>query len=62
MANFLDDNLNQSVFLDINYLEVLGENTFEFCLYQLITHQLDLTEFTRRYKNKSVSRKALFLY
>jgi transposase len=58
MANFLDDNLNQSVFLDINYLEVLGENTFEFCLYQLITHQLDLTEFTRRYKNKSVGRKA----
>ena len=58
MANFLDDNLNQSVFLDINYLEVLGENTFEFCLYQLITHQLDLTEFTSRYKNKSVGRKA----
>ena len=57
MANFLDDNLNQSVFLDINYLEVLGENTFEFCLYQLITHQLDLTEFTRRYKNKSVALK-----
>ena len=57
MANFLDDNLNQSVFLDINYLEVLGENTFEFCLYQLITHQLDLTEFTRRYENKSVGRK-----
>jgi hypothetical protein len=60
MANFLDDNLNQTVLLDINYLEVLGENTFEFCLYQLITHQLDLTEFTRRYKNKSVGRKALF--
>jgi transposase len=58
MANFLDDNLNQTVLLDINYLEVLGENTFEFCLYQLITHQLDLTEFTRRYKNKSVGRKA----
>lgn len=58
MANFLDDNLNQSVFLDINYLEVLGENTFEFCVYRLITHQLDLTEFTNRYKNKTVGRKA----
>ena len=58
MANFLDDNLNQSVFLDINYLEVLGENTFEFCVYQLITHQLDLSEFTSRYKNESVGRKA----
>lgn len=58
MANFLNDNLNQSVFLDINYLEVLGENTFEYCLYQLITNQLDLTEFISRYKNKSVGRKA----
>lgn len=58
MANFLDDNLNQSVFLTVNYLEVLGENTFEFCVYQLITHQLDLTEFTHRYKNKTVGRKA----
>ena len=36
----------------------MDENTFEFCLYQLITHQLDLTEFTRRYKNKFVGRKA----
>jgi len=52
MANYLDDNFNQSVFLDINYLEVLGENTFEFCLYQLITNTLDLDDFHKRYKNK----------
>ncbi|MCS7488762.1 hypothetical protein UA24_20505, partial [Marinomonas sp. BSi20414] len=58
MANYLDDNLNQSVFLDINYLEVLGENTFEFCLYQLITNTLDLDDFHKRYKNKKVGRKA----
>ena len=36
MSNFLDDNLNQSVFFDINYLEVLGSNTFEYCLYHLL--------------------------
>ena len=36
MSNFLDDNLNQSVFFDINYLEVLGNNTFEYCLYHLL--------------------------
>ena len=36
MSNFLDDNLNQSVFFYINYLEVLGENTFEYCLYHLL--------------------------
>lgn len=58
MSNFLDDNLNQSVFLDINYLDVLGDNTFEFCLYQLITNQLDLNDFLIRYKNKNVGRKA----
>ncbi|WP_269621144.1 hypothetical protein [Zhongshania sp. BJYM1] len=58
MANYLDDNLHQSVFLDINYLEVLGDNTFEFCLYQLMTHTLDLQAFDKRYKNKNVGRKA----
>lgn len=58
MANYLDDNLNQSVFLDINYLDVLGDNTFEFCLYHLITHTLDLEIFHKRYKNNNVGRKA----
>ena len=36
MPNFLDDNLNQTVFFDINYLDVLGSNTFEYCLYHLL--------------------------
>ncbi len=58
MANYLDDNLNQSVFLDINYLEVLGENTFEFCLYHLLTHAIDLEEFHAGVKNRKVGRKA----
>ena len=58
MANFLDDNINQSVFLDINYLDVLGENTFEYCLYHLITHTLNLNDFYKHYQNKHVGRKA----
>lgn len=58
MSNYLDDNLNQSVFLTINYLDVLGENTFEYCLYMLLTQTLDLKEFESRYKNKKVGRKA----
>ena len=58
MSNYLDDNLNQSVFLDINYLDVLGEHTFELCLYTLLTHTLDLGAFDRRFKNKNVGRKA----
>ena len=58
MSNFLDDNLNQSVFLDFNYLEVLGENTFEHCLYHLLESDDLLSEFYKRYKNKHVGRKA----
>lgn len=58
MPNYLDDNLNQSVFLDFNFLEILGNNTFEYSLYKLITERLDLSEFDQRYKNKKVGRKA----
>ncbi|MFT5741627.1 MAG: transposase, partial [Gammaproteobacteria bacterium] len=58
MSNFLDDNLNQSVFFDINYLEVLGENTFEYCLYHLLEQDELLVEFLQRYKNEIVGRKA----
>ncbi|TVZ39058.1 IS4 family transposase [Alteromonadaceae bacterium 2753L.S.0a.02] len=58
MSNYLDDNLNQSVFLDVNFLDVLGENTFEFCLYTLVTHTLSLEQFDRCYRNTSVGRKA----
>lgn len=58
MSNFLDDNLNQSVFFDINYLEVLGENTFEYCLYHLLERDELLIDFHLRYKNERVGRKA----
>ena len=58
MSNFLNDNLNQSVFFDINYLEVLGENTFEYCLYHLLENDELLSDFYLRYKNKHVGRKA----
>jgi transposase len=58
MSNFLDDNLNQSVFFDINYLEVLGNNTFEYCLYHLLENDEIISDFYARYKNKNVGRKA----
>lgn len=51
MSNFLDDNLNQSVFFDINYLEVLGNNTFEYCLYHLLETDEIVSDFYARYKN-----------
>jgi hypothetical protein len=58
MSNFLDDNLNQSVLFDINYLEVLGDNTFEYCLYHLLESDEIVSDFLTRYKNKNVGRKA----
>lgn len=58
MSNFLDDNLNQSVFFDLNYLDVLGSDTFEYCLYHLLEQDELLVEFLARYKNKHVGRKA----
>lgn len=58
MSNFLDDNLNQSVFFDINFLEVLGVDTFEYCLYRLLENDDLLSDFYTRYKNKHVGRKA----
>ncbi len=29
MANFIDTNINQTVFLDINYLDQLGTDNFD---------------------------------
>ncbi len=58
MANFITDNLNQHVLIDINYLDVLGEDSFEFYLYKLLTEVVDLSEFEAKYKNKRVGRKA----
>ena len=58
MSNFLDDNLNQNVFYDINFLEILGDNTFEYCLYHLLENDDLLSDFYLRYKNKHVGRKA----
>lgn len=58
MPNYLDDNINQIVFLDVDYLKVLGANTFERCLYELITNKMDLSVFDSAFKNKKVGRKA----
>lgn len=58
MSNYLDDNIDQIVFLDVDYLKVLGEKTFERCLFELVTHKLDLSDFHKIYKNQKVGRKA----
>jgi len=58
MSNFITTNLNQSLFFDLNYLEVLGDDTFEYFLYQLLENEIDLTAFLDTYNNNKVGRKA----
>jgi len=58
MANFIDTNINQTVFLDINYLDQLGTNNFDFYLYTLLNEANILDEFKLRYKNNKAGRKA----
>jgi transposase len=58
MANFIDTNINQTIFLDINFLDQLGKNTFDYYLYTLLSREGMLDDFNDRYKNAAVGRKA----
>ena len=50
--------MNQTVFLDINYLEQLGTDNFDFYMYTLLNQPSIVDDFLSRYKNVSVGRKA----
>lgn len=50
--------MNQTVFLDINYLEQLGTDNFDFYIYTLLNQPSIVDDFLSRYKNASVGRKA----
>ena len=58
MANFIHTNMNQTVLMDINYLDQLGTNTFEFYLYTLLNKPHFIDDFLSCYENHSVGRKA----
>jgi transposase len=58
MANFINTDINQTVLIDINYLEQLGKDNFDFYLYSLLNKTDILSDFLSRYKNKKVGRKA----
>ncbi len=58
MANFINTNMNQTVFLDINYLDQLGTDNFDFYLYSLLNTENILDDFLPQYRNKQVGRKA----
>ena len=58
MANFINTNINQTVFLDINFLEQLGTDNFDFYVYSLLNSEHILDNFLSRYKNNKTGRKA----
>ena len=58
MANFRADNIRQQTFLNVDFLEVLGTDTFEYSLYRLLEREELLSEFVAQYKNDHSGRKA----
>ena len=58
MANFKPDNIVQHTLLDIDFLEVIGTDTFEYSLYRLLERNQILSAFEVDYKNDHVGRKA----
>ena len=58
MANYIKTDINQHVFLNVDFLEVLEEGSFEYSLYHLLSDVIDLSEFHEHYKNSKVGRKA----
>ena len=58
MPNFKPDNIRQRQFLDVDFLEVIGENTFEYCLYILLEREAMLSAFEASYKNDHGGRPA----
>lgn len=58
MANFKPDNIRQRKLLDVDFLEVIGDDTFEYCLYALLERESMLSAFEATYKNDSGGRPA----
>ena len=58
MPNFKPDNIRQRKFLDVDFLKVIGDDTFEYCLYQLLEREAMLSAFEACYKNDHGGRPA----
>lgn len=58
MPNFKPDNIHQRTFLDVDFLEVLGDNSFEYCLYLLLERKGMLSALEATYKNDHGGRPA----
>ena len=57
MANFKADNIRQQTLLNVDFLEVLGSDTFEFSLYRLLEREEIVEQFVAHYDNAHGGRK-----
>ena len=58
MANFKADSIRQQTLLNVDFLEVLGNDTFEYSLYRLLEREEIVSGFIEKYKNTHSGRKA----
>ena len=58
MANFKADNIRQQTLLNVDFLEVLGVDTFEYSLYRLLEREEIVEQFVAQYQNAHSGRKA----
>ena len=58
MANFKADNIRQQTLLNVDFLEVLGSDTYEYSLYRLLEREEIVSSFIAQYKNEHGGRKA----
>ena len=58
MPKFKADNIRQRKLLDVDFLEVIGNDTFEYCLYVLLEREAMLSAFEASYKNDHGGRPA----
>lgn len=58
MPNFKPDYIRQRKLLDVDFLEIIGDDTFEYCLYVLLERESMLSAFEASYKNDGGGRPA----
>lgn len=61
MAMFKADNIRQQTLLNVDFLEILGTDTFEYSLYRLLEREEIVEVFISQYKNAHVVEKPMHL-
>ncbi len=58
MPNFKPYNYDQDAMVVINFEEQIQPGTFEYAVYHLICHRLDISAFHAKYTNDTGGRSA----